>query len=77
MGIKSKIPLLTGVLIIIGLVVFFCFTTERDPAYQQHLTTWDGNPAFGQLHRDGWYSFYHISGRYIATFPAGEALHLH
>ena len=70
----------------VGLTALDFITAEKGPAYQRHLTTWNGKLAFGQLHRDGQYTFYEavtvkngrfIQGRKLATLPSGEALHLH
>lgn len=71
------------VLVILGVWIYTGI--ERDPAFQMHMTTFDGKEAVGQLHRDGTYTFwyFHRSGNLvyahhpIATFPAGEAAKLH
>ena len=71
--------------IAIGFGLFVHLTNEYDPAYRPHVTTFDGQDAFGCLHRDGTYTFYRaqltsaglIMHGEIATFPSGEAAKLH
>jgi hypothetical protein len=62
-----------------GFVVMYV-TRETNPAYMIYETTWDGQPAYGQYHRNGWYTFYAYTpsgpGPEIAYLPWGEAIHL-
>lgn len=70
--------IIVSLLCMLVLGLFLHLTNEYDAAYRPHPTTWDGVPGyFGQLHRDGWYTFYNRDFVPIATFPAGEAVHLH
>ena len=85
---KKLLRPLIGVGIFVTCVGGLWITKERDPAFQQHLTTFNGKPAVGQLHHDGSYSFYEArpwwgslqyyqTGPYIGTFPGAEAAKLH
>lgn len=65
---------------------FFYLTNERNPTFRPQVTTFDGKPSIGCLHRDGTYTFYNVvvrgDGSYeqaseIASFPSSEAAKLH
>jgi hypothetical protein len=84
---KKLLRPLIGVAIFVACVGGLWMTRERDPAFQPYLTTFDGKPAVGQLHRDGWYSFHYTNpiphsdkwrvGSLITSLPSGEAAKLH
>lgn len=65
-------------ILVIILVVFFLITPK---GHNQELqkTTYAGQPAYGLVQNDGWYSFYATSDRttLICTLPQGEAIALH
>lgn len=84
--LKRSSLLILAIALIIGFFSFIVATNEKDPAFRYHKTTWNGQPAAGRLHRNGWYTFYNIyeypSGRWqvigqIASMPAAEAVHFH
>lgn len=73
--------------LIVGLVFIYA-TNERDPHYRPYVTTFMGQDAMGQLHRDGSYSFYRVRHKvdnvvfwdvtdFICNLPAAEAVKLH
>jgi hypothetical protein len=82
----EKWPTLAMVVVFIAVGVLFYATRETDPAFFVQETTFGGELAAGQLHRDGSYTFFHANrsrdGRLIVTseiasFPAAEAAKLH
>jgi len=76
MNKSVAIALFIVVMVAVGL--FLRFTNEYGPSYLSYHTTWAGQPGYlGQLHRDGWYTFYDQRGNAIASLPSGEAFHLH
>lgn len=74
---KSK-KIILSIIGVIAFLLFFHFTNEYDPAYRPYPTTFDGRPGYyGQLHRNGWYSFLDSNGIEIARMPSAEATKLH
>ncbi len=71
--------------VVVILVMVFYTGIEKEPAYQYHITTWDGREAIGKLNRDQTYTFFRFYrvgevvyiDQEIATFPAAEAAKLH
>jgi hypothetical protein len=82
---RNWLPLVGSVCMIICLRLFVevIAPTSVEPLTK---TTWDGHPAWGQIHTNSWYTFYYrvprpgghdLIGPEIASFPQGEAFYLH
>ncbi len=71
------------IIAVTGAMALVWLLSERDSSYMAYQTTWAGRPAYGQLDRNGWYTFYYPDRNAIgeltpiATFPAAEAAKLH
>lgn len=77
-GKFEKTVILLAIFLVVGFLILMFATQEKNSAYLPYETTWAGKEGYyGQLHRNGDYTFYNSRMEPICTLPAGDAAHLH